>query len=402
MEVKKIKFKFLNSKYNLNNQYININKFINNTKFIFLLLITTIFFIINNLINQNNNYCIKNLNENINKLKINNLFKNEIKRIFNKFNTVNLNEIESKIISKENIISNKNIKNIINIGFTMDPQYILETMLTVSSIMVTQYSTTKIIFHFGVTNNFTSDDMIKIYELKNKINNLTEFNFYYLKEAMNKMQNFHRKGEACPGKFELPELLPNNVHRLILFDGGDVIVLRDLSQLYNYDMKSNWVLGPPEQSGIWSLNKFYKKKKYVNIGSILLNVEELKKNKFWDKYTRNRNLRLFGSPDQTLFNIVVPDNKIGYFPFRFGGFVMINSDKAFDDFMKNSLNIFPQNKTDEIKLITQYSNPLFIHQFFGKWSRGLGLSIYRNLVKYFMKISGIWEDLCSKKPGYCK
>ena len=111
---------------------------------------------------------------------------------------------------------------------------------------------------------------------------------------------------------------------------------------------------------------------------------------------------MFGSPDQTLFNIVVPDNKIGYFPFRFGGFVMINSDKAFDDFMKNSLNIFPQNKTDEIKLITQYSNPLFIHQFFGKWSRGLGLSIYRNLVKYFMKISGIWEDLCSKKPGYCK
>lgn len=243
--------------------------------------------------------------------------------------------------------------------------------------------------------------MIKIYELKNKINNLTEFNYYYLKDAMKKMKNFHRKGVACPGKFELPELLPNNVDRIILFDGGDVIILRDLSQLYNYNMESKWVLGPPEQSGIRYLYKFYKKRKYVNIGSILLNVKELKKNKFWEKYTKSRNLKLFGAPDQTLFNIIIPDNKIGYIPFRFGGFVMINSDKNFDTFMKNSPNFFPKNKKDEKKLITEYSDPLFIHQFFGKWAKGNGLSIYRNLAKYFMQISGIFKDLCEKKPGYC-
>ena len=37
-----------------------------------------------------------------------------------------------------------------------------------------------------------------MYQLKNKINNLTEFNFYYLNGAMKKMKNFHFKGEACP------------------------------------------------------------------------------------------------------------------------------------------------------------------------------------------------------------
>ena len=42
--------------------------------------------------------------------------------------------------------------------------------------------------------------------------------------------------------------------------------------------------------------------KYLNIGSILLNVKELKKNHFWDIYTKNRNLILEGAPDQTLFN----------------------------------------------------------------------------------------------------
>ena len=44
--------------------------------------------------------------------------------------------------------------------------------------------------------------MIKLYCLRNKINNLTEFNFYHLKESMKKMKNFHPKGEAYPGKFD--------------------------------------------------------------------------------------------------------------------------------------------------------------------------------------------------------
>jgi lipopolysaccharide biosynthesis glycosyltransferase len=63
---------------------------------------------------------------------------------------------------------------------------------------------------------------------------------------MKKMNNFHKKGEACPGKFELPQLLPNSVEKVLLFDAGDVIVLKDLTELYNYDMKNHWVLGLPE------------------------------------------------------------------------------------------------------------------------------------------------------------
>lgn len=63
-------------------------------------------------------------------------------------------------------------------------------MITVSSIISTQNNKTKIIFHFGVVNNFTSCHMLKIYELKNKLNNLTEFNFYYLKGVIEKLKVF--------------------------------------------------------------------------------------------------------------------------------------------------------------------------------------------------------------------
>ena len=128
-----------------------------------------------------------------------NLMNNEIDSIFRKYNKININDIDKKYnLTKQNLNNNIIINNTINIEFTLDPNYILETMLTAASIMATQKRTTKIIFHFGVINNFTAEMMLKIYSLKEKINNLTEFNFYYLKISMEKMKNFHIKGEACP------------------------------------------------------------------------------------------------------------------------------------------------------------------------------------------------------------
>ena len=263
-------------------------------------------------------------------------FITEIQKKFLINGKVNINNIEDKIKSlKDNNSNIEKYNNTINIGFTLDPGYILQTMLTITSIMATQHKTTKIIFHLGVINNFTANNMIKIYELRRKINNLTEFNFYYLKGAMEKMKNFHSKGEACPGKFELPELLSNDIDKLFIFDAGDVLVFRDMTELYNYNMEQNWALGTPEPTGIILCSKYYNLTKYLNIGCILLNVKELKKNHFWDNYTKNRNLKLIGAPDQALFNILVPDNKKGYFPFRFGGIAPFINDKNFDNLKIN-------------------------------------------------------------------
>ena len=75
----------------------------------------------------------------------------------------------------------------------------------------------------------------------------------------------------------------------------------------------------------------------------------------------------------------------------------------FKNWFKSNLSLsLPENpKTEEGILINLY-NPRFIHQFYGKWENGDGLSIYRILAKYFIKISGIQERICIKKPGYCK
>lgn len=338
---------------------------------------------------------------------VNDNFILEIEKEFLINGKVNINKIEEKyFLNKRNSLNNNH--NIINVGFTLDPGFILQTMLTITSIMATQYKTTKINFHLGVTGNFTGRNMTKIYGLRRKINNLTEFNFYYLKGAIEKMKNFHPSGEACPGKFELPELLSDNIERLLIFDAGDVLIFRDLTKIYNYNMKEYWVVGTPEPIGI-KVCSMYNITKYINIGSILLNIKELRNNHFWSNYTKNRYIKLFGAPDQALFNILVPDEKKDYFPLGFGGLIPIKDDQNFDSFIFNDFGLlqYLMNKlgttleASRYYLLSQLFSPVFIHQIDGKWKNGGGLSIYRNLAKYFIHLAGIWNELCRLNSGYC-
>ncbi len=341
----------------------------------------------------------------------NKIFVREIQKAYSTFNKVNINEIDNKINKKKQ--SNSEINSIINIGMTLDKNYVYQTMVTVTSILVTQNKTTKIRFHLGVTQNFTVEKMLKIYRLRNRINNLTEFNFYYLKESVNKMKNFHKKGETLPGKIELPTLLPDDIERLLIFDTGDSIILRDLTDLYNYNMGNYWVLGTVEPTIIYSYMKIkFNMNKYINTGSMLLNVKKLKENNIWEKYTKNRFLKILGQPDQTLFNIIIPDDKKNYIPFKFGGYTLFSSDKNFDSsiydnfhfktwFKSNDSLYLPENPKSEIGILANLYNPRFIHQFYGKWMLGKGLSIYRLLVKYFILLTGISGEICRMVPGYC-
>ena len=231
MEEKRETFHLIKIKKKLKKNFITSRTF----KFIkiFIVIVFLIYYIIfyNYFFNLNNKKSILFKFQNKKEKYFTKIFLNEINKIFNETHHVNMNEVENKITGNIYNINKTNINSVINIGFTLDQKYILQTMLTSASIMSTQDKTTKIIFHFGVINEFTAENMIKIYELKKKLNNLTEINFYYLIGAMTKMKNFHPKGEACPGKFELPQLLPDYVKRLIIFDAGDVLILRDLTEL---------------------------------------------------------------------------------------------------------------------------------------------------------------------------
>ena len=113
---------------------------------------------------------------------------------------ININEIESTIPKGRVWNKSKDKINEINIGFQLDPNYVLRVMMTLASIMDSQKPKTKLRFHLAVVLNFNAKDMLKIYSLRNKIRDDVEFNFYNCKRVETELKNLNIKGPWCSSK----------------------------------------------------------------------------------------------------------------------------------------------------------------------------------------------------------
>ena len=116
-------------------------------------------------------------------------------------------------------------------------------MFTMASIIDSQNLETKLRLHFALVDGFSAESMIKIYTLRSKIRDDIEFNFYNAKKVETDLKNTNKKGNAINAKLILPELLPDDVNRIIILDTGDTIVLEDLSEMYNWNMEDKIFYG---------------------------------------------------------------------------------------------------------------------------------------------------------------
>ena len=289
---------------------------------------------------------------------------------------------------------------------------ILRTMLTIASIIDSQKPKTKLRLHFAVVNNFSTKNMLKIYQLRDKIRNDVEFNFYNAKRVETELKGMHPKGNAIFNRL-LPELIPNDIEKLIIFDTGDLMVLRDLSEMYNWDLKNKSYAGVIDPA-ICKYGRISKKEMniYINTGSFLINVTKVKKEKMYDKFVKYKNFYYKSIiAEQDLLNDVA-NEQIGYMPMKFGMISPFTNDYQSDNppFKTNYKYIeklkykdmYPFIPKNQIEMNAQAYNPIVIHQWNGKWMFGNGLSIYRRLAQYYIKLAGIWNEMCKKFPGYCQ
>ena len=391
--------------------------------FLYLLIIFFIIFIMNynrgkyykkSQINIFKNKTLELYNKNIiinnNYLFTKNLLK-KINKIYKLNGYININKEESFLNNGRVWKQYENKTNEINIGFQLDPGYILRVMMTLASIMDSQNKNTIIRFHFAVVLSFKVEDMLKIYILREKIREDVEFNFYNAKRVEIDLKNINSKGPGAFAKLLLPQLLPNDIEKLIVFDTGDLLVLRDLKEMYNWNMKKYLYLGVPGLC-VGKYAKITKKKfdVYINTGSFLINVKMIKYYNIYKEFKKYKNIYKHSYGDQDLLNDI-GFGKIGYLPIKFGirapyindndsdvgknsNFKYINKIK-----LKYLFNFLPRNENELFRL---GYNPVVIHQLNGKWMDGKGLTIYRRLAQYYIKLAGIWDEMCEKHPGYCE
>ena len=285
--------------------------------------------------------------------------------------------------------------------------------MTVASVIDSQKPKVMLRLHFAVVSNFSTKNILKIYSLRDKFKHKVEFNFYNAKRVEKELNDISYKGPGLAAKLILPQLVTDDVERLIILDIGDTLVLGDLFEMYNWNMKNNIYMGVPDP-GAGKFGKISNKtlEVYINAGTYLIDVKKVKLEKIYDKYIKYKNVYNPPFAEQDMINDI-SYGKIGYLPVIFGLVPAYNNDKISYEiplkktiFQHFNLNIISKNNSflpkNYVEFLHQAFNPIIVHQWNGKWSDGNGLNIYRKLCQYYIKLAGIWDEMCKKHSGYCK
>ena len=339
------------------------------------------------------------------------LFEKIIEKEYKFKHHVNLNEIESTLTFGRRWEKLEYNSNQINVGLSLDRNFLLKTLITTASVIDSQKSATKLRLHFSVVKTFKTRDMIKIYSLRGKIREDVEFNFYDARKVQLKLKSITNKGPGLAAKLLLPQLVDESVKRLIIIDSGDVLVLKDLTIMYNWNMSNNMYMGSPDPAA-GRFGKISNKilNVYINAGNYLIDVKKVKQKNMYKLFLKYKNIYKSPFAEQNMINDIA-NGEIGYLPVEFGLVPPFQDDKLFYKHKEKSvyvsfnLTIISNNsnflpKTYEDFLHSAY-NPTIVHSWNGKWNDGKGMNIYRKLCQYYIKLTGFQKEICYKIPGYC-
>lgn len=151
------------------------------------------------------------------------------------------------------------------------------------------------------------------------------------------------------------DLLPNKYDKCIYLD-ADICVCKDLSEMYNIDMEDNYVAGVVA-AGYYFKNNYNSNRlnipnanTYINAGSIILNLNEIRKNNLTETFLRLSENN-YTSQDQDVINVACY-GKIKLLPLKY-------------NFMTKYLKKYKNNNFNNLygkeNIHDALNNPLIIH-----------------------------------------
>ena len=249
-------------------------------------------------------------------------------------------------------------KNIIPIVFSLGEDFTMPTSVAITSLLYNANETTFYDIYLFVTKNFGRQYRDKLNSLKTKFNN---FNITYI-EIDNEFEdvkvNVAHIKKPTYYRLLIPKILTN--YKKCIYLDGDVIVEKDLKELYSIELDDKYVAGVKAIGYHFLPDKGeeYCQKiglpyisDYINVGVLLFNLELIRKNEISkiieDEIKKNKN---FPSDDQDVLNLTCY-NYIKHLPFKYN--VMVNRVNE----SRNDLNkVF---LPEEIKQAIEY--PIIIH-----------------------------------------
>lgn len=212
---------------------------------------------------------------------------------------------------------------IIPIFFSTDDNYLPFLDVTIRSLIANtskEYKYDIVILNTGLNKEKTD----KIMAQQNENFNIKFADISYaVKDIEHKLPNEQHFGLATWYRLFIQSLFPE--YGKILYLDCDIVVLGDISELYNTDLEDNYIAGVIEH---WILHSpifsYYTKnavgidaKRYINAGIMVMDLDKFRENNIEEKFVELINKYNFNviDPDQSYINYLC-NGHIKYLPFE--------------------------------------------------------------------------------------
>ena len=321
---------------------------------------------------------------------------NDLKDKYNQDGYLNINKFcKENILKQEYKLEDINRKpNQIHINVAFKDIEINTYLKHISSILnKADKDKTFLHIHMMDAGEFNYDSFLKISKMLNNINNFTEIIVYNANPAL---KDFNIRPDTLE-KFgtEYAKLyafkILKDIQKIIFLDSDDLMVQKDLSELYELKMDDIYARGIAEEPGLknqhmdWYDKYIMDKSHYINGGVMLINLELCQRDNIYEKAIELNNKEFYmktESPMQDLLNVLFR-KKIEFFHPKFNKINFYENPSDKDDetkwytFMQLTIKLGEKNNHIYTKeeLMEADRDPTIIHYYLDK-------SLDKTIVKY--------------------
>ena len=299
--------------------------------------------------------------------------------------------------------------NHIHLSMGFDNNYIELSAVSIASILNTSNVNTYIHFHITAI-NFNFEDMKKIINLK-KINKNVEFVFYNSIQAeydFGERAKTERRGTGEYTRILAPQIV-NNTNTILILDSGDIIVHKDISEIFYYDLKDNyfaWILDDNAGNYLSSYSRFFRNNFYPNTGVCLVNVRLFRKDELYKAaFFASKAYKNIPCPMQDIF-IAISKFKMSFMPLKYNAKLFFESDEQLknrqtDNNLINRYTFrqrFSQFKYSVDEILEASLDPVISHIYYEKITKGIGCNKLTLQWINYVKLTGFYDKIKQQYP----
>lgn len=266
-----------------------------------------------------------------------------------------VNSLSIKIKRNKNKYINIEYNNYINVAYAFDKKYHYITHCSMKSIMLSQNNDTFINFYILVSSNIKVEHKSIIDRIGKQHKNC-KIKYFYIDNNKFKKLNPKNWSIAVFYRLILQDLLKYE-HKILYLD-CDTIIYKDLTKIYNYDINGKYYIGMLEPK---DPNLELKIDNFINTGVLLLNLDELRKGKIFEKIINFLLTHKYNFPINDSINYICY-KKNGYFSPEFVQWGFCN--EYFVDIYINNLTL----KINKQEVLKSYKDP-YIYHLIGNWKK---------------------------------